>query len=714
MLSELEIPPHKPQFGDARTSVFDVIVTSASDLPFELPVSQFLEETCAGMRGGQAGDGELKTGSLKDLKGGIQAAEGESRHKWRSLRTAFELEAVRVICTSLFWLAVGSIFGTVAEEANAELRAQLAHSWFSLTLELRGPDRGPRTRSSAWALDMIPVALVQALFRLLVDAFPPEHERIVRTSDSVLDRLTQVVYQEVLGFCPSQESLHVLRMRLFCENVIRNPAANQEESMRSELRREKQSRRNRLAQSLPLSFGDLECTPLEDTQLEHVLEQRERDRERSSGDRRASGQSPRREKVDSDAASPQKARLRDRSSVLSPIDILLSGFLPLGAEALSVDRYASLSAEGEEIMERQLTELYPDDCDGGSTCSSLDTSPLASRAGSPKSAWASSMASRPNSRAGPDGLSKVYTGMSRSKSMRAVSSDGSTRQPLPARRNPRRGFADAAERRRRDEVLAERLERPVQEGAALRTVLVSPIIDRLAPSDGDRGVLKKPFFEARDIQTRRPRPVCLSPLPPLSQSEPTLGESQNLQPTLAEQASFSRRLPKGPAFGAADARSDKKPSRPEEGAMSSSANGRFVGSKSLKREVLTCEPPATLKHDVVMGRLSRQAENSRQQSFDQYKKDYDMTTGQRKNLNDPSQLHAEERLYIKRVQDMVGKPSSKAPRNLRQNAYSLSKGRSQLVKRKEKLLRGADPVTSAIFANMSDVGTVSILKSLAA
>jgi hypothetical protein len=546
---------------------------------------------------------------------------------------------------------------------------------------------------------MIPVALVQAIFRLLVDAFPPEHERIVRTSDSVLDRLTQVVYQEVLGFCPSQESFHVLRMRLFCENVIRNPAANQEESMRSELRREKQTRRNRLAQSLPLNFGEEDGLPLEDTQLEHVLEQRERDRERSCA---------RRERVDSDAASPQKARLRDRSSDLSPIDILLSGFLPLGAEALSVDRYASLSAEGEEILERQLTELYPDDYDEGSTCSSLDTSPLASRAGSPKSAWASSPASRPNSRAALDGLSKAYMGMSRSKSMRAVSSDGSTRQPLPARRNARRGFADAAERRRREEVLTEQLERPVQEGASLRTVLVSPIIDRLAPSDGDRGVLKKPSFEAREFQTRRPRPACLQHLPPLSQSEPALGESHDLQ------ASFSRRVPKGPSFGAADARSDKKPSRPEEGAMSSSANGRFVGSKSLKKEVLTCEPPATLKHDVVMSRLSRQAQNNRQQSFDQYKKDYDMTTGMRKNLNDPSQLHAEERLYIKKVQDMVGKPSSKAPRIIRQNAYSLSKGRSQLVKRKEKLLRGADPVTSAIFANMSDVGTVSILKSLAA
>ncbi|CAK0849505.1 unnamed protein product, partial [Prorocentrum cordatum] len=515
------------------------------------------------------------------------------------MRAALGLGAVRVICTSLFWLAVGAIFGTVACEAHAELRTRLAHSWFSLTLDLMGPVRGSRPRSSTWVLDMILVALVQAIFRLLVDAFPPEHERIVRSSDSVLDRLTQVVYQEVLGFCPSQESFHVLRTRLFCENVLRNPAANQEESMRSELRREKQTRRNRLAQSLPLSFGEEDGLPLEDTQLEHVLARRERDRERATA-------SAKRERGDGDANSPMKAQFRDASSIQipSPIDILFSGFLPLGAETLSVDRYANLSALGDEIAERQLTELYPDDGEG-STCSSLETC-----ARSPKPAWGNgSSASRPASR--PD--SRAPGGLSRAR--RPGSSDGAARAPpgIHARRHARRGAPDAVERRRREEVLAELLETPVREGAALRTVLVSPVIDRLAPSDGDRGVLKKPLFEARELQMRRLRPGSLHPLPPLSQSEPALGEGQDPS---APPAGLPKRLAKG-ALGAAEARPDKKPPRPEEGAMS-----RAAGSKVLRKEVLTCEPPATLRHAVVLGRLAQQAENSRQQSFDQYKKDY--------------------------------------------------------------------------------------------
>jgi len=141
---------------------------------------------------------------------------------------------------------------------------------------------------------------------------------------------------------------------------------------------------------------------------------------------------------------------------------------------------------------------------------------------------------------------------------------------------------------------------------------------------------------------------------------------------------------------------------------------RAAGSKVLRKEVLTCEPPATLRHAVVLGRLAQQAENSRQQSFDQYKKDYDMATGVRKNLNDPSQLHSEEGQYINRVQDLVGKPRSKGPAIIRQNAYALNKGRSQLAKRKEQLMRQGNEVTSAIFAKMSDEGAASILKSLAA
>mmetsp|Transcript_73369 Transcript_73369/g.191425 ORF Transcript_73369/g.191425 Transcript_73369/m.191425 type:complete len:92 (+) Transcript_73369:2-277(+) len=91
-----------------------------------------------------------------------------------------------------------------------------------------------------------------------------------------------------------------------------------------------------------------------------------------------------------------------------------------------------------------------------------------------------------------------------------------------------------------------------------------------------------------------------------------------------------------------------------------------------------------------------------------------MTTGQRKNLNDPRQMEAEEREYVKRVQDMVGKPCSRAPRMLKQNTYALSKGRSQLVRRKEQLLREGSEVTSAIFSKLSDAGSVSILKSLTA
>jgi len=278
---DVDEPPHKIAFGDGHTSLFDALVTSADVLPLELPVARFLEETCAGMLGAQREDDSVRSISV------------ENRMRLKRLRLALATEAAMAVCSSLFWVALGEMFGTVAAEAHGKLREHLARSWFALSLELRGvtkpgvakPGSTEKRSPASWVLDMLPVAFVQAIFRLLVDAFPPEHEKIVRSSDSVLNKLTQVAYKEIFGFYPTQESTKSLRAKLFCQNVLHNPAANQKESMKSELRREMQSRRNRAAQSLPLSFGEEESLPLEDMQLEHILESREREKQKACGKR---------------------------------------------------------------------------------------------------------------------------------------------------------------------------------------------------------------------------------------------------------------------------------------------------------------------------------------------------------------------------------------------------------------------------------------------
>jgi hypothetical protein len=110
----------------------------------------------------------------------------------------------------------------------------------------------------------------------------------------------------------------------------------------------------------------------------------------------------------------------------------------------------------------------------------------------------------------------------------------------------------------------------------------------------------------------------------------------------------------------------------------SSAKNQVPIKNQSRSETILIEPPTSVKSEVVLGRLHKQAEASRHQSFDEYKRLYDMTTGQKKIASDPRQLEAEERLYIKKVEALVGKASSRAPRMLKQNAYSLNKSRSQV------------------------------------
>jgi len=142
-----------------------------------------------------------------------------------------------------------------------------------------------------------------------------------------------------------------------------------------------------------------------------------------------------------------------------------------------------------------------------------------------------------------------------------------------------------------------------------------------------------------------------------------------------------------------------------------SSSSKF--SKGVARtQTIVIEPPASLKSEVVRSRLQKQAEALRHQSFDHYKRAYDMTTGQKKNSSDPRLLDQEECQYVKKLQGLVGKPYSKAPRMLRQNAYTLNKGRSKIANRKEQTLRKGDEVTEAILNGMSEVGTTSLLKGL--
>lgn len=633
---EMDEPVRQPKFGESWMSILDVLVTSADSLPLELPVAQFLEETCSGMRGAQTEDSDSRDST-------------EQRVRWKSLRDTLSSEASRTICNSLFWVVLGILFGTVSEEGDRDLRDRLARSWLNLSVKLNKHNGDRATPGElarrAWLGNMLPVALVQTVFRLLVDCFPFEHEKLMRSTDIILEKLNQIAYRELSGFHICQETSRTLRKKLFFQNVIDHPSANQKESAKKDMGREKQSRRKRQAQSQPMSFGEEDTLPLEEMQLEHILEQRERDKNRACS-----------RKDRGDGETSPKPRKKDSW------DMQFSGFLPVGAEMLSVDRYVNIRSEGEELMMRQFAELYPEEQeDPTDSESSFQTS---------RKAGSSNPNSRPASR--PAGLGKtrqVFVTTAHTTAQGDVA-NATGRSTKHAKRD-----AEAAERRRRDELFAERIARPLPEALGLTTVHVSPLVDRLAPSDGQCGLLHKPSSEGRKLRMRHTSPVFRNFLPPLSrsQSEPSC-DALETEARRSQSDFGAGRTAKG-----SDAASrDKKAHEGGCPIKFSSAKNQVPVKNQSRSETILIEPPTSVKSEVVLGRLHKQAEASRHQSFDEYKRLYDMTTGQKKIASDPRQLEAEERLYIKKVEALVGKASSRAPRMLKQNAYSLNKSRSQV------------------------------------
>merc|ERR1712232_832453 len=91
--------------------------------------------------------------------------------------------------------------------------------------------------------------------------------------------------------------------------------------------------------------------------------------------------------------------------------------------------------------------------------------------------------------------------------------------------------------------------------------------------------------------------------------------------------------------------------------------GRAIAG--AKPEVVTLEGPGSLDQRVIERRLEEQSKAARSKSFDQYKKDYDLYTGIRRQRYAPERLHEDEKHYVQRLEGLVGsrsEPSLKLPR----------------------------------------------------
>lgn len=556
------------EFGTG--SIFDAEVSSADAFPFELPVAHYLDEALLGMYGAPSG----KDG----------AANGSS--KWNRIRRTLATDAARGICTALVWVCASVLVGTIKDGPLEELRKNLAHNWFLLTLEI-GRVVGSSISSGAnrdFLLEAIPTVMVQTAYRLLVDAFPPEQNQLMQSFEVIIEKLTHIIHHDIAGFQINMRTAHKLRQRLFREHVIKMPFANLHESVRNAKRRERlESHKDQN----PLAFGSDLGQSLEEMQLEHVLELRERD------------------KVGAHGSSPSRLAALSRKSVVATSSV---------PEELSVDRYGPIANKAEDLLARQLQELFPDNNDqiiatnaknrpeelGPEAASGLSPS----GEGSPVSMTESPTAQSP-------------TGARRSFMMRSSKASLLGTTALRAQRERER--LQAVERRRRDELLERRIAQPLPDVYCQRTIntnLVSPILDKLSSNEGTRSQLLK---RSSENQKLRMAPPVAAFLPQIDELPP--GKSNHTSDATKVLPAISHGGPRPSKFKSAN-----------------------VG------------------HEAAMLRLSQHADSFRSTSFEQYRKDYDLITGLKKQRIDEDRLRRDEQGYINGVQQLVGSRSAPALR----------------------------------------------------
>mmetsp|Transcript_105051 Transcript_105051/g.165825 ORF Transcript_105051/g.165825 Transcript_105051/m.165825 type:complete len:255 (-) Transcript_105051:119-883(-) len=206
---------------------------------------------------------------------------------------------------------------------------------------------------------------------------------------------------------------------------------------------------------------------------------------------------------------------------------------------------------------------------------------------------------------------------------------------------------EAAERRRIEDQLKKRIvEDPLPSEIceySLDTIWVSPITNRLLPCERDRRVLRKP---ASDSYQLKMAPINQKDLPPIlsaSQSAPELETSQSK--FFSSMKKIDLQNSQLPSIGRGTARGkDEELSMPWNEAR-----------KPLRQpEALVLEPPPSLESKVVIDRLEAQRVTMQANSFGVYSKNFDITSGAKKQRMDPAAVRRAESTYVSSMQELVG------------------------------------------------------------
>lgn len=673
-------------------SVLDVKLGAPWEVP-EPPIVQYLEEVPLGMRGG-AGDSAA------------QAEDNPSVRNVRSLQQVLTHSCAEKACRALLWLAVGGVFDHLPQESLNEWRSLLGQSWFLLSLALAQECAGDRHLQD-WVTAALPFVFAQAIYRILCDGFADDRKLFTSHADKLVCKVTLVVHFEVTGFQMTADTVRKERRRLLQKHIFKNPHVNQREYMRGQRRQEMLESQNTCVGDQPLRFGEEEAQPLEDTQLDHVMQ----------GRREARSQ-----------AKPVIGKDGTQVGLHIPSEV---------PPDLSVDRYTYLSEHGAAILDRQLEEFayilgeLPDE---ELTEEPQVTSPLQSPPSTPASPQRASITnllftagSGSNLSLDPE-LPQGFSGSRRpSVSWRDMASDDegsdagllspghsqllSPKGTLRKSMSFRKASTMAATASRFSQIKAAREQQAKEEKARkLRQELLhrKVVIDKLpvelcqrefcttwvsrcqmnlVADAQDQNLLNKRASEAHTVKmTTRPMPARPLSMPALrAKARKQAGEQRS---GAQETGSGASGKDDGSLAGGSISKSSRISAghRAGSGVVGDAAAGGTAlprvasagglpvhGSTSaakfytVRGETISLEPPQRLSAKVIMRRLEDQAKASKQMSFALYMKEYDIFTNVLKFTVDEKRLRDEEDACLRRSDALLSGPPKRrlAPEDLR-------------------------------------------------
>jgi len=230
------------------------------------------------------------------------------------------------------------------------------------------------------------------------------------------------------------------------------------------------------------------------------------------------------------------------------------------------------------------------------------------------------------------------------------------------------------EKRRRDDLLTKRIVAvplpPEFCSRCLDTTWVSPITNRLVPGERDRQALRKPAAEAYHLKMDSPKQKTLPDLiVSRSRSAPELRAVSRVQelPRLMRSAGGGADSEgpgasmecSSPLSSLSSPTSTKSPSQ-KDVRMATMFGSSSRALRVAVAEELILEPPPRLQNNVVMHRLEAAGEMAYANSFGNWVKEFDITSGVKKMRMDDAAVRKAETTYVKSLQDLVGPPDQPA------------------------------------------------------